>query len=144
MVYAGTGQNGSGSGVYKSEDRGKTWRNASKGLPNEDITALAFGRTAPFSLYAMVGVRGDIYTSPDNSGSWTRVGNTCTFGGFWYRLVTSPGNDNPLFALALGSGMARSSDGGQAWTPIRRGIPADQNSVYVQSLAIDPSNANVM
>ncbi len=144
VVYAGTGENGSGSGVYKSEDRGKTWRAFSKGLPNEDVTAMAFSRSAPFTLYAKVGLRGDVYGSTDNAANWTKLGNTGIFAGFWHRLVTSPGSNRTLFMLALGDDFARSTDGGHAWTPIRRGIPSDEHSVRVQALVIDPTNANVM
>lgn len=144
ILYAGTGDNGSGSGVYKSEDAGQTWQLTAAGLPNEDVSALAINRSAPATLYAMVGVRGYVYASSDGAKNWTRTGDSALFGGYARRLIPLPGKSQSLFSIALGSGIARSTDGGRAWTPVRKGLPADDHSVHVQSLAVDPTNANVM
>jgi len=64
------------------------------------------------------------------------------FGGYTRRLV--PGKSQSLFSLALGSGIARSSDSGHTWTPVRKGLPGDERNVNVQSLAIDPADTNVL
>ncbi len=144
ILYAGTGDNSSGSGVYKSEDAGQTWKLAATGLPSEDVTALALSRAAPATLHAMVGVRGYVYASSDGAQSWTRAGDSALFGGYRRKLIPVPGKSQSLFSLALGSGIARSSDDGHTWTPVRKGLPGDERSVNVQSLAIDPADTNVL
>ena len=40
VLYAGTGYNGSGSGVFKSDDAGLTWRKVSAGLASDDVGVL--------------------------------------------------------------------------------------------------------
>jgi hypothetical protein len=47
VIYAGAGNQGSGSGVYKSEDAGQTWNLSSDGLPVEDVTAVAVDLVRP-------------------------------------------------------------------------------------------------
>ena len=144
VVYAGTGENGSGSGVYKSEDGGVTWQLAADGLPNADVKALAINPANPNQLYAMSDVRGEMYTSTDAATTWKRLADTQLFGGFDRRLYTSTTNDRLLLNLSLPGGLARSLDGGRTWTKLRKGLPGDENEVYVLSLAIDPTDANVI
>jgi len=144
ILYAGTGDSGSGSGVYKSEDAGQAWKLAAAGLPSEDVSALAVSRAAPTTLYAMVGVRGYVYASSDGAQSWTRIGDSALFGGYTRKLIPVPGKSQTLFSVALGSGLARSNDGGHTWTPVRKGLPGDERNVNVQSLAIDPADTNVL
>jgi photosystem II stability/assembly factor-like uncharacterized protein len=144
VIYAGTGDNGSGCGVYKSEDAGLTWRLASSGLPSEDVTALALSRDVPPTLYAAVGVRGDVFASSDGAQSWARVGDTGLFGGYDRLLRADPSDGRVLFAIAKSNGLVRSSDGGQAWLPVGEGLPGDEYGTFVLSLAIDPTDANVI
>jgi hypothetical protein len=47
-LYAGTSE----GGVYRSDDRGLTWRAASDGLTSFDVFALAVDPTTPTTLYA--------------------------------------------------------------------------------------------
>ena len=144
VLYAGTGENGSGSGVYKSEDGGVTWQLAANGLPAADVKALALNSSNPRQLYAMVDVRGEIYTSPDAGANWKRLADTQLFGGFERELYTAPTNERLLLSLSRPGGLARSTDGGRTWTALRKGLPGDENEVYVMSLAIDPTDANVI
>jgi photosystem II stability/assembly factor-like uncharacterized protein len=144
ILYAGTGENGSGSGVYKSEDGGLTWQLASNGLPSEDVTALVIIRSDPPTILAMVGVRGYSYFSTDGAQSWKRAGNTELFGGFERRLFTSPADDQALFSLIRAGGLMRSRDGGRTWQSIGQGLPGDDRETYVMSLAFDPADAKVI
>jgi serine/threonine protein kinase/photosystem II stability/assembly factor-like uncharacterized protein len=144
IAYAGTGSSGAGSGVYKSEDAGRTWQLASSGLPKEDVRALAFSRGSPPTLYASVGARGDVFTSVDGAQSWARVGNY-ELTGFSSRLVVAPGNADLLFAAEDVRGAYRSLDGGHNWLPVSQGLPKDNNGSHnIQSLAIDPTDPNVV
>lgn len=144
LLYAAAGSAGSGSGVYKSEDGGLTWRLAADGLPSEDVLALALNSAQPPILYALVGVRGDIYASADNAQSWTHLGNSGIFGGFEHWMGVDPLDNNVIFALAKSGKLTRSSDGGHTWLPFGEGLPGDENNIHVLSLAIDPTNADVI
>jgi len=142
VIYAGTGSTGAGSGVYKSEDGGLTWRLASTGLPSKDVVALTFGAGDPPLLYAAVG--NSIFASADGGASWTQqaqgVGN---YRGF-ERLRAAPGDGTILYSVTVIEGTFRSDDGGQNWMAINTGLPQDGDSFNVQSLAVDPTDANVV
>jgi len=144
VLYAGAGDSGSGSGVYKSEDAGLTWRLTADGLPSEDVTALAFSPDASPMLYAAAGVRGDVYGSSDGAQSWTRLGDSGLFGFPDRRLVVSPDDGRVLFALGVANDIFRSNDGGHTWLPVSEGLPGDEHSTHALSLIIDPTNANVL
>jgi len=142
VLYVGTGNTGSGSGVYRSEDAGLTWRLVSTDLPSEDVTALAFGHNDPPILYAAVG--NSIFASRDGGTSWSQqaqgVGN---YRGF-EELCVAPGDGRVLFGVAVIEGVFRSDDGGQNWVATNEGLPQDKDAVHVQSLAINPDDADVV
>jgi photosystem II stability/assembly factor-like uncharacterized protein len=144
VLYAGTGSSGAGSGVYRSEDAGLTWEKRASGLPSEDVRALAFSRTEPVTLYAAVGHRGDVFASTDGAASWTGLGSYALTGSQG-QLVVAPSDGNVLFAAEGIRGLYRSLDGGHSWVAVGEGLPRNENDVtQVQSLAIDPTDANVV
>lgn len=143
-LYAGTGSAGSGSGVYKSEDGGLTWQLAADGLPSQDVVALALSSVPSPILYALVGVRGDIYASVDGAQSWEPLGSSGLFGGFDHEMYVDPNDNNVLFALTKSGELTRSPDGGHTWLPFGEGLPRDEHSLLVLSLAIDPTDSNVI
>lgn len=145
VLYAGTGSTGAGSGVYKSEDAGMTWRLASDGLPSEDVVALAFSHADPPTLYAVVGSgEGDVFASTDGAKSWTHLSEAGLIG-FETRLAVAPSDPNTIFAVKDVRGVAYSHDGGYTWQPVDAGLPEDDSGkVSAQAIAIDPTNANVV
>ncbi len=144
LLFAGTGSAGSGSGIYKSQDGGLSWQLADDGLPSEDVVALALSSAQPPILYALIGVRGDIYASADGAQSWEHLGNSGLFGGFEHGMYVDPNDENVIFALAKSGELVRSHDGGHTWLPFGEGLPKDEHSLHVLSLAIDPTNSNVI
>lgn len=145
VLYAGTGENGSGSGVFRSTDAGQTWQPASEGLPGEDVKALAISTAAPAALYAVVGGGADatVYISTDGAASWTRLSNGGV-PGLWYDLCIDPGNGSTLYLCACPGKLVRSLDGGHSWQPLRDGLPGDERETHILSLAIDPTDSNVL
>jgi len=145
VLYAGTGYNGSGSGVFTSDDAGLTWRNVSAGLPSEDVKALAISLEAPQILYASLGVRGEIYGSTDGAESWALLADSGMFGGFARRMVLAQSDPKMMFLLEVGDELLRSNDGGHVWVPLSEGLPRDSHdAIHIASLVLDPTDKNVV
>lgn len=146
VLYAGAGNQGSGSGVYKSEDAGLTWSLASSGLPSEDVTAVAVSPIPPNTIYASAGVRGDIFASNDGGKSWAVLSNSGKFGGLYHQIVVDPSGENLLSAIMPG-GVVRSDSRGRSWQAVMDGLPGDVDErigAYVLTLAIDPADPEVI
>lgn len=149
IIYAGAGLQGSGSGVYKSEDSGLTWLLASNGLPSEDVESLVIDPNPPHRLWAalFVTARTNIYASDDGAKSWSRISDTGIFGGLQQRLIIDPSKSENQFLIIPPQGLFKSIDGGRNWQPINEGLPQDQafdKAAYVLSLAIDPGNSQLV
>lgn len=149
VVYAGAGEQGSGSGVYKSKDSGLTWQLASNDLPDEDVESLVIDPNSPQRLYAalFVSARTHIYASDDGAESWSKLSDTGIFGGLKQRLIIDPGNAENQFLIIPPRGLFRSTDGGRNWQPINEGLPHDQDfdqAAYVLTLAVDPNNSQIV
>src|ERR1041385_3664332 len=71
--------NGSGGGIFKSIDGGKTWRQLSKGLPDNIVQAnLAVAPSAPKTLFAAVKTKtiAKLYRSDDGDRKSTRLNSS--------------------------------------------------------------------
>ena len=65
--------NGNGGGIFKSVDGGKTWRQLSKGLPDNIVQAnLAIAPSEPKTLFAAVKTKtiAKLYRSDDGGETW--------------------------------------------------------------------------
>ncbi len=149
-VWVGTGENNSsrssygGLGMFRSDDGGKTW--IRKGLESSDrigrilidprdsnrVFVAALGK-----LYTPGGERG-VYRTRDGGESWAQVlaGEGGEMTGF-VDLVMDPSNPDVLYAAAWerlrrpwdfveggpGSGIYKTSDGGESWTRLEGGFP---------------------
>jgi len=142
VLYAGTGSTGAGSGVYKSEDCGLTWQLVSAGLPSEDVVALAFSYDDQPLLYAAVG--NSIFASADGGASWSQQAQRVGNGRGFEQLRVAPGDGRALYGVAVIEGVFRSDDGGHNWMAVNEGLPGDGDKFNAQSLAVDPTDANVV
>ena len=167
-LFAGTGEanpgGGSitygGSGIYRSLDRGASWQLI--GLTNSGaIGRLAVDPTNPQHLFAAAagplynhgGERG-VYESTDGGTNWTQVlaGDNDTTGAV--DLAIDPTNPNRVFAAlwdhlrepdlrtygGVGSGIYRTTNGGDSWQRLTSGLPASSSTVGRIGLALSPSN----
>jgi photosystem II stability/assembly factor-like uncharacterized protein len=164
VVYVGTGEHAVrgqsssyGNGVFKSTDAGKTWSRI--GLETtKQISQVRVHPTNPDIVY--VAAQGDrwkgtsdrgIYRSTDGGKTWTLVlkGVNATSGAS--DLSMDPTNPRVLYAAfwdhqrlpwlvrsgGTGSGIWKSTDGGDSWTRLTEGLPKLMGKIGV---AVSPAN----
>ena len=109
ILFAGTG-----NGLFRSKDGGKTWHSLHDGLRNENIRALVLSPAEPAMIYA--GTSKGIYLSEDGGDHWTDwfeessgLSNTNI-----QDLAIHPEHPEILFAATSG-GLFSSRDGGDTW-----------------------------
>ncbi|HSG48300.1 MAG TPA: hypothetical protein VLA43_10840, partial [Longimicrobiales bacterium] len=147
--------------VYRSDDGGDTWRHL--GLDgtrhigkveihpaNPDVVYVA----ALGNLWAPSEERG-VFRSRDGGGSWDKVLFVDEHTGA-VDMVMDPVNPNVLYAATYqrlrrawgfngggpGSGIYKTTDGGDTWTELTNGIPAGDKGRI--GLAISASNPNIL
>ncbi len=162
-VWVGTGEDvggrhvGIGDGVYKSLDGGQTWKNmglkSSEHIAririhpeNSDVIWVA----AQGPLWSKGGERG-IFKSADGGKTWKQVlGDEEWIGAT--DLVLDPRDPDWMYAATWqrhrtvatymgggpGSGLHRSTDGGETWVKLSKGIPT--SNLGKIGLAISPQN----
>ena len=147
-IWVGTGENvggrhvAYGDGIYKSDDAGQSWTN--KGLKeSEHISKIIVHPENPDvvwvasqgPLWNSGGERG-IYKTMDGGETWTRTLGDDEWVGAT-DLVIDPRNPDVLYAATWqrhrtvasymgggpGSGLHKSTDGGETWTELTKGIP---------------------
>lgn len=134
VVYAGT----QGSGLLRSDDRGKTWQTT--GLDGQVVKSIAFCRAEPGVMY--VGTKPpSIFVSHDNAASWTELESfrqmRCRH---WFTpaepgdpyvmgLSVSPTDPNNIVAGIEYGALLRSTDGGKTWQGHLKGASRDCHSL---------------
>ena len=164
VLYVGTGEHAIrgqsstyGDGVYKSTDLGRTWTHV--GLaPTRQIAAVRVHPNDPDVVY--VAAQGDrwkgtpdrgVYRTRDGGATWSKVlaGANATSGA--NDLAMDPTNPRILYAAfwdhqrepwyvrsgGPGSGLWKSTDGGDSWTRLTQGLPTLMGKIGV---AVSPAN----
>ena len=167
IIWVGTGENNNqrsvafGDGLYKSIDGGKSWNKV--GLENSehigkiivhpensDIVYVA----AIGPLWSKGGDRG-LYKTTDGGKSWSNVLSFDEHTGV-NDIVMDPRNPDVLYASSLqrrrhvytyvgggpGSGLHKSTDGGQTWSKIQNGLPKVELGRI--GLTISPANPEII
>ena len=165
VVYVGMGEHAPrgvmtshGDGVYKSTDAGKTWKHMGLAATqhisrivvhpkNPDIVYVA----AQGALHAPSETRG-IYKSTDGGKNWERVLFVNSLTGC-SELSMDLNNPQVLYATMWehqrkpwivvsggeGSGVYKSSDGGETWKQIHEGLPEEKGKM---AIAVSRSNSD--
>jgi len=166
VIYVGSGEAdmrsdiGYGNGMYKSTDAGKSWTHI--GLTDSrQIARILIDPADPNKVFVAVlghaygpNAERGVFRSKDGGATWQRIlfhdENTGAID-----LAFEPGNSNTIYAALLqsrrppwnvyppskgpGSGLYRSSDGGEHWEPATgHGLPAEE--VGRIGIAFAPSN----
>jgi len=119
---------------FKSDDGGKSWRRAGRGLPFSACkTALVIDPRDPRRLW--VGTYGKgVFTSSDGGETFRAMNNGLEAGPV-VSLVIDPADPDRLFAGVLDDGVYRWNAARRRWTPLRQGL---QSLRYKGILALDP------
>jgi photosystem II stability/assembly factor-like uncharacterized protein len=134
-VYAGT----QGSGVFRSDDAGRSWQRA--GLDGHIVKALALSPAAPGSVWAATKPP-RLFRSDDNGDTWTELGSFAAMRRRWWwqpaerphtgyvsTLAVSPADADVIVAGIEGWKLLRSTDGARTWTRLGRGVAFDAHEL---------------
>ncbi len=164
VIYAGTGETtirldvSYGDGVYKSDDAGRTWRNVGLG-GTKHIGRVLIHPQDPDTVW--VAALGDIfgpseergvYRTRDGGKSWEKVLHRDADTGA-VELSLDPHNPRILFATfwqtrrsfwnlssgGPGSGLFRSTDGGDTWEEISRAPGLPKAALGKLGVAVSPA-----
>lgn len=148
---------GTQGGIFRTTDRGKSWRWIEEGFPlpqrysySHPIGAIAFAPQDPRIVYAGIGRprlarkggngqgEGAIYKSEDGGITWRRVdGGQLPSDAVISDIEVKPDDVNTVL-VATNKGIFRSDDGGKTWKPSSEGLP----HLFAQELAFSPSQPN--
>ncbi|MFN8668071.1 MAG: glycosyl hydrolase [Gemmatimonadaceae bacterium] len=165
VIYVGSGEHAIrgqsstyGDGVYKSTDQGKTWVNVGLAATKQ-ISRVAVHPNNPDIVY--VAAQGDrwkgtaergVYRSTDGGKNWTLVlkGENGTSGAAGMSM--DPNNPRIIYVAmwdhqrtpwmvrsgGAGSGIWKTTDGGDTWTRLTEGLPKLMGNLDV---AVSPANS---
>ncbi len=136
---------GPGSGIYKTTDGGKTWKELTKGLPPGDLgrIGLAASRTRSNVIYATVehADSSGFYRSEDAGVSWEKMNKLNPRPMYYSHIHVDPRNDDIVYMLA--TEFYRTEDKGKTFhqMPTRPtydvGVHSDHHTMW-----INPKNSN--
>ena len=165
IIYVGSGEGlarpdlSVGDGIYKSADAGRTWTHL--GLRDgQQIPNIAIDPANPDRLF--VAVAGHPYGPNEERGIFRSTDGGKTFEKVLYKdentggadVDLDPSNPNTVYATLWeerqgpwenaswrgnGGGIFKSTDGGNTWKPLSKGLP---NGIVQVNLAVAPAQPN--
>ncbi len=150
----GNQYDGTHGGLFKSTDGGDTWKQLTKGLPDNLVQIqVAIARSNPDRLYATTSTTREgeyasgaglgVYRSDDAGESWTRITDdprpAMKIGGGDLPIpAVDPKNPDVVYSASIVT--MRSTDGGHTWSGLR-GAPGGDD---YQNLWINPGNPDII
>ncbi len=137
---------GPGSGLYKTNDGGKTWNKLSKGLPEGDLgrIVITVNPSKPAEILAIVEAKvPGLYISEDEGETWKKLASTdnLTARPFYYStLVYDPKDPKKVYRPAYD--FQYSNDGGYSWSNSLFGGVAPHADHH--ALWINPTNTDML
>jgi photosystem II stability/assembly factor-like uncharacterized protein len=171
IIYVGSGEGlqrpdlATGDGIYKSTDAGKTWTHL--GLRDaQQITSILVDPKDPNRLY--VAAEGHPYGPNAERGVFRSTDGGQSFQKILYKdentgaadLAFDPSNPRTIYTVLwaarvapwevrsgasiymAGSGLFKSTDGGDTWKPLTKGLPGANEGLGRIGIAVAPSNPN--
>ena len=119
---------GAHTGLYRSEDGGRTWRKAALGTHHADIMAIAAHPADPAMLYVATHDDGVLKTT-DGGRTW-KPASAGLNGVDVHGIAVDPAAPDKLHAVVRdkGAGVYRTTDGGGTWVRVDDG-PAGETKV---------------
>ncbi len=172
ILYVGSGEGlqrpdlSTGDGVYKSSDGGKTWQHL--GLRDaQQITSILVDPKDPNRVF--VAAEGHPYGPNAERGVFRSTDGGQSFQKVLYKdentgaadLVFDPANSQTIYAalwaarvapweirsgesfIAAGSGLFKSTDGGNTWKQLTKGLPTAEDG-GAMGIAVAPDNPEVL
>jgi photosystem II stability/assembly factor-like uncharacterized protein len=169
IIYAGSGEGlqrpdlATGDGIYKSTDGGKTWTHL--GLRDaQQITSILVDPKDPNRVF--VAAEGHPYGPNAERGVFRSTDGAQSFQKILYKdentgaadLAFDPSNPRTIYAdlwaarvapwevrsgasiYMAGSGLFKSTDGGDTWKPLTKGLPGASEGLGRIGFAVAPSN----
>lgn len=134
---------GTGSGIHRSLDGGKTWERMKNGLPEGNLgrIALAIPPARPSTIYAVVEAKKTgFYVSNDMGQTWTLASTAGSLGirPFYFSLLVADPKDYKK-VYKPGMFLSVSKDGGKTWQDAAQSVHSDFHALW-----IDPQRATSM
>ena len=137
---------GPGTGIHKSEDGGETWRQLTKGLPEQNMgkTGIAISPQNPDVLYATIELEnrtGGFWRSADGGESWEKKNDYLSGGTgphYYQEIFASPHKFDRVYQMDVQ--MHMTEDGGENFTNLRH---ATKHSDH-HAMAFDPDDENYL
>ncbi len=150
-------------GVYKSTDGGDHWQRVLDKGPDTGIADIAMATSEPQVLFAttwnahrppwstyapLEGAGNALYRSTDGGAHWTAIAGHGLPEGAWGRTGIAVSADGRRVYATIDcpghSGLYRSDDQGDTWALATADPRLTSRAWYFSSLAIDPTNADVL
>ncbi|HTY39126.1 MAG TPA: hypothetical protein VMH23_18550, partial [Bacteroidota bacterium] len=131
VLYAGTGEGFGntdairGDGVWKSTDKGETWKQLPGTASNTDFSYVNRLLVDPANEnIVLAATNTGIFRSVDGGGTWTSVYPSGGNGGTYriQQIIANPQNFNTIYATRNGKGVLKSVDRGRTWNASSIGI----------------------
>jgi photosystem II stability/assembly factor-like uncharacterized protein len=130
-------------GVYKSLDKGITWKPVNTGLESKlGVVDMAIDPTNPATLY-LVQYQDGVYKTTNGGLFWNKL--TAEFPGLsdchlpgLQQIAVDPGNPSSVYALSFSCGLYKSADNGGHWDRI-----IYRENTWFDTLFIDPSTSSI-
>jgi photosystem II stability/assembly factor-like uncharacterized protein len=144
-VFAGTND-----GVWRSTDRGATFRRTSFPDANKEVWSFMVDSRDPKRLFAGASPI-DVYRSDDGGASWhklptPKIGTHCSgpFASRVMRFAQHPTKPDEIFAALEINGVMRSSDGGETWEDCSAGLIKLSELPHLKSKIVSGTTAEGM
>jgi len=150
-------------GVYKSTDAGATWQRVLDKGPDVGIADIAMATAQPQILFAatwnahrppwstyapLEGPGNALYRSTDAGATWTQLSGHGLPDAAWGRTGIAVSADGKRAYVTIDckghAGLYRSDDAGDTWTLMSSDPRITSRAWYFNSIAIDPSNPDVL
>lgn len=138
-------ESGPGSGLYLSEDSGKTWTRLKGGLPGGNAVGRIGVKIYPKDtkiIYTTVDQTSaggpGVFRSNDGGKTWLRTGTARNAGGSYYGQISLDPN-NPERLFVPGVPLTVSVDGGKTFRTVAQRIHVDHHAIWIA-----PTNSNLV